>query len=159
MKKFNVDEESVNVDLGKNQKPSTRKKKLITISAILGTLLIVVGLSVGIVFGVKKPGNTTNSTTTKPIVPFKSRVNCLPWLKLSDPKIKEECSKIPYCRFELNKEYAPSCFILNDLIKVNITDQTETKLGRSFTLTTNYGSTSILLEFEELDDNTLRFKV
>jgi len=48
------------------------------------------------------------------------------------------------------------------LIKIKKTNEVETKLGRSYTIQSNYSkavSTNILLEFEELDDNTLRFKI
>ena len=179
MKKFNVDEENVNIDLGKKQKPNTTKKRLITISLVLGTILIIVGISLGIVFGVRKretqvtsgpktsvqtvttTADTTKPDLTTPVIP-PNRVNCLPWLKSNDPKIKEECSKIPYCGFESIGGSYQSCYIQNDLIKIKKTNEVETKLGRSYTIESNYGkavSTNILLEFEELDDNTLRFKV
>ena len=105
--------------------------------------------------------DTTKPDLTTPVIP-PNRVNCLPWLKSNDPKIKEECSKIPYCRFESIGGSYQSCYIQNDLIKIKKTNEVETKLGRSYTIQSNYGkavSTNILLEFEELDDNTLRFKV
>lgn len=170
---FEVIDEDVNLE---NQKKGSKSKRIVTLSLIVATILIVVGLSLGIVFSSSNKNEDKNQKTTSPLPILtttlpdaKSRIDCLPWLKRSNETVlKQECSKIPYCKYDSkndNQKY-PSCFIDIDdkSIKYTVSEKNNTSLGESYVIQISsslnkVSSYSLSLDFQYLDDNTLRFTI
>ena len=93
---------------------------------------------------------------------LESRVDCLPWLRDAYLKnIRYECGKLSYCQYKPvkdNKLY-PACFYDRNKLKLKITNQEETKLGRSYWISGGLTNSVMKIDFEYLDTATLRFKV
>ncbi len=91
-------------------------------------------------------------------------MDCLPWFKNDTTvNLEEECRNISYCKFQSidNNDIVPSCYIDETKFTTTITNQEETELGFYYLIESNNGRATqkIRIDFEFLDDNTLRFKV
>jgi hypothetical protein len=77
--------------------------------------------------------------------------------------LREECLKISYCKFQSvdNDQNVPSCYIDVSKLKATVKENGETELGFFYSVELNNerATQTIRIDFEFLDDNSLRFKV
>jgi hypothetical protein len=143
----------------KKQSWFSRNKIIIIIGSTIIILAIVVGIVLAVVLSTSSSSSSTDVSNTD------SRIDCLPWYKEdSSVDLEVECSKVSYCAYKFSKDSnIPRCYIKPDTLKVKISDKVSTELGENHTLTYNDVATraarQLVLQFEFLDDNTLRFKV
>lgn len=149
-----------------------RHKILVTVLGVGLGVLICIGIILGIVFSVidkNDPNNTTNTPfTTRPVIPSdpNSRVDCLPWLKLKNntDELLRECMKYDYCSYHSvdNNKQVPSCYYEKNKITYQVISNQPTDWGFAVTIQRRNSESqykNLKIDFEFLDDNTLRFKV
>ena len=168
---MNIEEGHPNNESGLKHWYQRHKILVIVLGVGLG-VLITIGIILAIVFSVtgKKDSDptttSTTSVTTKPVVPSdpNSRVDCVPWLKLKNnvDELIKECAKYDYCSYHSvdNNKQVPSCYYEKDKITYQVLSNQATSLGFSVMIQKrNSQNSNLKIDFELLDDNTLRFKV
>ena len=153
MNKIDIEEAS-DTELKKAPKDGFFKKikKLVTIFGIILFLALIVGCALAIVLPQSFEKNHDSEN---------SRIDCVPWAK-NNPNydIENLCKKNSYCRYQNldGNKAIPSCYIDKSKLKIKFKSRSITDLGESF-LVESEGGKQLKIDFESLDDNTLRFKV
>lgn len=143
-----------------SSKPSLKsqlRKNLLPICIGIGVFLVIIVLIiVSVVLTRNKASNENKEYSGK-------RVDCVPWLKSkSESQIKSECN-LDYCVFDpvSSEKNSPKCFYDMDKFKLRVVSEESTKYGASYVVENSLDADSkrIKIEFESLDDATIRFKV
>jgi hypothetical protein len=147
-------EETDDVGKKKIEKESffKKNKKLVTIFAVFLFVSLIVGCALAIVLPQSFEKNND---------PDNSRIDCLPWAKNnSGYDLTNLCKQYSYCRYQNldGNKVIPSCYIDKNKLKIKFKSRSLTDLGESF-LVESDGGNKLKIDFEFLDDNTLRFKV
>ena len=133
-----------------------RNKKLVTIVGIVIFAIVIVGCALAIVL----PQSFDKPLPNRYHESLKSRIDCLPWAKAnSEYKISDLCKQNSFCRYEDidNNVNVPSCYIDKNAYKNKFISKEDTQFGKYYLIESN--KAKIRIDFEFLDDNTLRFKV
>lgn len=150
---------------------STKNKNKSSIGEKLKKNLLFIGLAVGIVLviliiiivSVVLTRNKEDVVNTEFV---SNRIDCLPWMRGKDlRKIKTICMTDEYfqkCMYQPNKDdkNSPACFYDMSKVNLELLNEEETQFGMRYLV--GDGVTEgkgIKIEFENLDDTTLRFKV
>lgn len=133
------------------------RNSLLPILIGLSVFLVVVVLIVVSVVLTRKDAKEANKDY------IGNRVDCVPWLKMkSDRDIKAACRDLDSCIYEAvsTEDNAPKCFYNMDKFQLRVISQEETKYGASYVVENALDtSKKIKIDFESLDDQTIRFKV
>jgi hypothetical protein len=159
----------ISLDEEKGQPPKSKNNKktngfLTRTNIIIGLIILAAVIILTIIIVLAVTLSNKNKKTEDYNV--NDRVDCLPWMRTNNLiTIENECNKLSYsCIFNPvyssdNRFVAPACFYNKNNLKLKIVNQQDTKFGISYLLADQIESNFLRLEFEFLDDQTIRFKV